>query len=68
MTLRSGEWAGEGRPIVAAAARKGLLELELSPPAGAPDTSAPSEAALSCAAASDASSAAKVGVACQNVP
>ena len=46
--------------MVAATGRKGLVELELAPPQGGLDASAPSEAALSCAAASDASSAAKV--------
>ena len=40
------EWTGEGRPVVAATAHKGLIELEATP-AQTMDTSAPSETAFS---------------------
>ncbi|CAL5224911.1 g7676 [Coccomyxa viridis] len=43
---QAGEWSGEGRPIVAATAHKGLIELEATP-AQTVDTSVPSEAAYS---------------------
>lgn len=56
--LRAGDASGDARVVVVAAARKGLVEVEVLPPqTGGVDASAPSEAALST---SDASAAAKV--------
>lgn len=51
-----GDWSSDGRPLVAATAHKGLVELEVTPQ----HTVDASEAASFSAAASDASSAAKV--------
>ncbi len=54
----AGDASGDPRVVVVAAARKGLVEVEVSPlQTGGVDASAPSEAALST---SDASAAAKV--------
>lgn len=59
-----GDWSGEGRPLVAATAHKGLVELEVMPQ----QTVDASEAASFSAAASDASSAAKVSRSAQVRP
>ncbi len=52
------EWTGEGRPLVAATAHKGLIELEAIP-AQTLDASAPSETAFSGVMSEQSSTSAK---------